>query len=50
MAQRYIPTQVFPSQLGTRNGSMGYSIPAAVAAAKEFPERLAVAYAAMASS
>lgn len=40
---RYIPTNVFPSQLGTRNGSMGYSIPAAVAASKESPERLAVA-------
>jgi acetolactate synthase-1/2/3 large subunit len=42
-AQYYIPTNEFPSQLGTRNGSMGYSIPSAVAAALESPERLAVA-------
>ena len=39
----FIPTNVFPSQLGTRNGSMGYSIPSAVAASKESPERLVVA-------
>ena len=26
-AQRYMPTNVFPSQLGMRNGSMGYSVP-----------------------
>jgi acetolactate synthase I/II/III large subunit len=42
-AQYYIPTNAFPSQLGTRNGSMGYSIPSAVAAVLESPERLAVA-------
>ncbi|WP_336714133.1 thiamine pyrophosphate-dependent enzyme [Arthrobacter sp. USHLN218] len=42
-AQYYIPTNGYPSQLGTRNGSMGYSIPSAVAAALESPERLAVA-------
>lgn len=42
-AQYYIPTHEFPSQLGTRNGSMGYSIPSAVAAVLESPERLAVA-------
>ncbi len=42
-AQRFFPTEVFPSQLATRNGSMGYSIPAAVAAALESPERLTVA-------
>jgi acetolactate synthase I/II/III large subunit len=42
-AQYYIPTNGFPSQLGTRNGSMGYSIPSAVAAVLESPERLAVA-------
>jgi acetolactate synthase-1/2/3 large subunit len=42
-AQCYIPTNLFPSQLGSRAGSMGYSIPAAVAAAKESPERLVVA-------
>lgn len=42
-AQWFLPTTVFPSQLGTRNGSMGYSIPSAVAAAKAAPERLVVA-------
>nr|WP_308291979.1 thiamine pyrophosphate-dependent enzyme [Pseudarthrobacter sp. HLT1-5] len=44
-AQRYLPTNVFPSQLSMRNGSMGYSVPAAVAASLESPERLAVAIA-----
>jgi acetolactate synthase-1/2/3 large subunit len=42
-AQQFIPTEVFPSQLATRNGSMGYSIPAAVAAGLESPGRLVVA-------
>jgi len=42
-AQWYMPTNVYPSALGTRNGSMGYSIPAAVAAAKHSPERMVVA-------
>lgn len=42
-AQYYIPTNEYPSQLGTRNGSMGYSIPSAIAAVLESPERLAVA-------
>lgn len=41
-AQRYLPTRIFPSQLSTRNGSMGYSVPAAVAASLESPERLCV--------
>lgn len=41
-AQWFIPTEVFPSQLATRNGSMGYSIPSAVAASLESPERLVV--------
>lgn len=44
-AQRYLPTNMFPSQLSMRNGSMGYSVPAAVAAALESPERLTVAVA-----
>ena len=44
-AQRYLPTNVFPSQLSMRNGSMGYSVPAAVAASLQSPERLAVAVA-----
>lgn len=42
-AQCYLPTNVFPSQLSSRAGAMGYSIPAAVAAAKENPDRLVVA-------
>ncbi|MFD1213700.1 thiamine pyrophosphate-dependent enzyme [Arthrobacter sp. GCM10027362] len=42
-AQWFLPASVFPSQLGTRNGSMGYSIASAVAAAKAAPERLVVA-------
>lgn len=44
-AQRYLPTRVFPSQLSMRNGSMGYSVPAAVAAALEHPDRLVIAVA-----
>ncbi|WP_417364736.1 thiamine pyrophosphate-dependent enzyme [Glutamicibacter arilaitensis] len=44
-AQAYLPTQTFPSQLSMRNGSMGYSIPAAVAASLESPERLVIAIA-----
>lgn len=41
-AQRFLRTEQFPSQMGMRNGSMGYSVPAAVAAALEFPERTVV--------
>ncbi|MBF7054866.1 acetolactate synthase [Halomonas sp. KAO] len=41
-AQRFLPTRTFPSQLSTRNGSMGYSVPAAVAASLAHPERLCV--------
>lgn len=44
-AQRFLPTEVFPSQLSMRNGSMGYSIPAAVSASLQAPERLAIAIA-----
>ncbi|MGO4385773.1 thiamine pyrophosphate-dependent enzyme [Specibacter sp. RAF43] len=44
-AQYYLPTHVFPSQLSMRNGSMGYSIPAAVAASLESPGRLTIAIA-----
>ncbi|WP_369745537.1 thiamine pyrophosphate-dependent enzyme [Paenarthrobacter sp. AMU7] len=42
-AQRFFPTNTYPSQVATRNGSMGYSIPAAVAAGLETPDRLIVA-------
>ncbi len=38
-AQRFLPTLVYPALLSTRNGSMGYSIPSAVAAALRFPQR-----------
>ncbi len=41
-AQYYLPTYVFPSQLSTRNGSMGYSVPDAIAASLQSPERLTV--------
>jgi len=41
-AQRYLPTNTFPSQLSTRNGAMGYSLPAGIAAALESPERLSI--------
>ena len=41
-AQKFLPTKVFPSQLSSRNGAMGYSVPAGIAAALESPERLTV--------
>ncbi|GAB3262104.1 acetolactate synthase large subunit family protein [Arthrobacter pigmenti] len=44
-AQYYLPTNVFPSQLSTRNGSMGYSVPSAVSTSLQSPERLVVAVA-----
>lgn len=44
-AQCYMPTESYPSQLSTRNGSMGYSVPAAVVASLEHPERMVVAIA-----
>ncbi|WP_342318680.1 thiamine pyrophosphate-dependent enzyme [Corynebacterium mayonis] len=40
--QRYVRTERYPSLLGVGNGSMGYSIPAATAAALEFPDRTVV--------
>ncbi|MBF0335628.1 MAG: thiamine pyrophosphate-binding protein, partial [Alphaproteobacteria bacterium] len=43
-AQRYWRFRRFPSQLGPTNGAMGYGVPAAVAAALAFPQRLAVAF------
>jgi acetolactate synthase-1/2/3 large subunit len=39
---RYWPYAALPSQLAPTNGSMGYGVPAAVAAALRFPERLAI--------
>ena len=41
-AQRFVPTRAYPALLSTRNGSMGYSVPAAVAAALRHPQRLVV--------
>lgn len=41
-AQRYLHTETYPSQLSVRNGSMGYSIPSAVAASLQFPERTVI--------
>lgn len=41
-AQRYLPTQQYPSQLSVKNGSMGYSVPAAVGSALEDPSRTVV--------
>ncbi len=42
---RYWPYEGFPSQLAPTNGSMGYGVPAAVAAALRFPDRMAIALA-----
>ncbi|QUH04038.1 thiamine pyrophosphate-binding protein [Saccharopolyspora erythraea] len=44
-AQRYLQHRVYPSLLSPRNGSMGYGVPAAVAAALSFPERQVVSVA-----
>lgn len=41
-AQKFLPTNIFPSQLSSRNGAMGYSMPAGIAAALESPERLSI--------
>jgi acetolactate synthase-1/2/3 large subunit len=40
--QRQLPLHGYPSLLAPRSGSMGYGVPAAVAAALEFPERRVV--------
>lgn len=41
-AQKYVPTRQYPSQISTRNGSMGYSVPSALATCLAFPDRLVV--------
>ena len=41
-AQQFLRSTVYPSQFSVRNGSMGYSIPAAVATKLQFPERTVV--------
>ncbi|WP_306962371.1 thiamine pyrophosphate-dependent enzyme [Arthrobacter bambusae] len=38
-AHRYFPTQRYASMISARNGSMGYSVPSAVAASLAFPGR-----------
>src|SRR4029453_13342661 len=38
-AHRYFPTQRYASMISARNGSMGYSIPSAIAASLEYPGR-----------
>lgn len=43
--QRQIPLHAYPSLLAPRSGSMGYGVPAAVAAALEFPGRRVVSVA-----
>jgi acetolactate synthase-1/2/3 large subunit len=40
--QRYLPIRSYPALLSPRNGSMGYSIPAALAAGLRYPHRLVV--------
>jgi acetolactate synthase-1/2/3 large subunit len=40
--QRYLPTLTYPALLAPRNGSMGYSIPSALAAGLRHPQRLVV--------
>lgn len=42
---RFLPAHEFPSQLGPRNGAMGFGLPAAVAAGLEYPERPVLALA-----
>lgn len=44
-AHRYFPTRSYPSMVSCGNGSMGYSIPSAVAASLHFPEREVVSIA-----
>jgi acetolactate synthase I/II/III large subunit len=39
-AQRFVPTRTYPALLSTRNGSMGYSIPSALAASLRHPDRV----------
>lgn len=41
-AHRYFPTEFYTAMISARNGSMGYSIPSAVAAKLDKPERFVV--------
>ncbi|GAA5227995.1 thiamine pyrophosphate-dependent enzyme [Paeniglutamicibacter antarcticus] len=38
-AHRYFPTEKYASMISARNGSMGYSVPSAIAASLNFPGR-----------
>jgi acetolactate synthase-1/2/3 large subunit len=38
-AHRYFPTRRYASMISARNGSMGYSVPSAIAASLEYPGR-----------
>ncbi|KAB1643674.1 thiamine pyrophosphate-dependent enzyme [Gulosibacter chungangensis] len=44
-AHRYFPTRQYASMISARNGSMGYSIPSAVAASLNYPGRVVVSIA-----
>ncbi len=41
-AHRYFPTEGYRAMISARNGSMGYSVPGAVAASLNFPDRVVV--------
>ncbi|MCV7490835.1 thiamine pyrophosphate-binding protein [Micrococcus luteus] len=41
-AHRYFPTEGYRAMISARNGSMGYSVPGAVAASLNFPDRTVV--------
>ncbi|WP_336704961.1 thiamine pyrophosphate-dependent enzyme [Micrococcus terreus] len=41
-AHRYFPTESYASMISARNGSMGYSVPSAVAASLNYPDRVVV--------
>lgn len=41
-AHRYFPTEGYASMISARNGSMGYSVPSAIAASLNFPGRRVV--------
>lgn len=44
-AHRYFPTRGYASMISARNGSMGYSVPSAVAASLQYPGRMVVSIA-----
>ena len=41
-AHRYFPTESYAAMISARNGSMGYSVPSAVAASLNYPDRVVV--------